>query len=61
MTIPFTPMKIETASKEAYELFDDREWADLMRRRGFDFTKKITYHVSSFGVTIKQWNVPAEA
>jgi len=53
-------MKVESCSKEAYELFDDREWASLLRRRGFDLTKKITYHVSAFGVTIKQWNLPAE-
>lgn len=56
--IPFTPQKVESASKEAYELFDDREWASLLRRRGFDLTKTITYHVSAYGVLIKQWETP---
>lgn len=56
--IPFNPQKTDTFSLEAYELFDDREWCNLLRRRGFDPSKKLTYHKSIFGVLVKQWDIP---
>lgn len=57
--IAMKEMKVESFSKEAFELFSDVEWNNLLRRRGFDGTKKITYHPTSIGVVVKQWDLPA--
>ena len=59
--IPFTPMKSVLVSKETYELFDDDQWNALLRQKGFDLTKQITYHMGIFGVLVKQWDIPQPA
>jgi hypothetical protein len=57
--IKLKPVKTITVSKEAYELFDNGEWANLLKGRGIDSSKKVTYHVTSVGVVVKQWDLPA--
>lgn len=39
-------------SLEAYELFDEREWADLLRRKGVDPTRPIRYSANFVGCCV---------
>lgn len=39
-------------SLEAYRLFNDNEWANLLRRNGIDLSRAIRYSVGLFGVAI---------
>lgn len=39
-------------SREAYDLFDDQEWASLLRGRGVDLVRPIRYRVSLFGCSV---------
>lgn len=41
-----------TTSVEAYELFEDLEWMDLLRRRGVDLTRPLRYSVTWMAVFV---------
>lgn len=60
--ITFKEQKSKHFCQETVSLFSDEEWNSLLRRNGFDFTKKITYHGDGkHGLTVKQWDLPRES
>ena len=60
MNIPHTPTKIDVFLQKHLTNFTDQAWRGLLKYKGFDFTKKITYHIGEYSIVVKQWDAPAD-
>lgn len=54
--IKLKPLKQISVSIEAFRLFSDSEWDFMLRARGLDLNKQITYKVTEHGCTVTQWD-----
>ena len=51
--VPYSPpLHVGFFSYEAYELFSDEAWMNLLRGRGIDITRPLRYSVTLLGVFV---------
>ena len=50
---------VATTSIEAYRLFSDSQWAELLRSRGVDLRRRVRYEVGDFRVAIYYHDQPS--